>query len=188
MGENIYKEDRNIPVTDLIPFMAEHKATLQHLSALCRERDIKTFILDLQKNMGGSSAVIDEFIKYTDIDYFRRYEMIDYSSGSPKHITRRADIIPNKKSQICFPPQLFCRISQHTFSSARTFAVTLRDNGIAKIIGTPSGGKPNSFGLPKRYKTPHNGISFRVSSCEFLRPNRYFDSDDSIFLDEFAAT
>lgn len=158
-----------------------YKTTLKHLSELCKKNYIKTFILDLSQNMGGSSAVIDEFIHYIDIDEFKRYEMIDYSSGKPNYITRRQDIVRNQKRESCFPSEIYCKVSHHTFSSARTFAVTLRDNGIATIFGTPTGGKPNSFGMPKRFKTPHSGITFRVSSCMFLRPNGKYDDDISLF-------
>lgn len=158
----------------------KYKAALKTLSELCGKNDIKAFILDLSQNMGGSSAVIDEFIKYVDIEEFHRYEMIDYSSGIPKHITRRRDLVKNTRSETRFPANLYCKVSHHTLSSARTFAVTLKDNGIAAIIGTPTGGKPSSFGMPKRFKTPHSEIAFRVSSCMFLRPNA--DADDAISL------
>ncbi len=160
-----------------------YKETLKYLAELCEKEGIKTFVLDLSKNMGGSSAVIDEFIKYVDIDEFKRYEMIDYATGRPKYITKRQDIVKNSKYPTCFPSNLYCKVSCHTFSSARTFAVTLKDNGIATIIGTPTGGKPNSFGMPKRFETPHSKIAFRVSSCIFLRPNGNCDDDISLFPD-----
>ena len=131
--------------------------------------------------MGGSSAVIDEFIKHVDIDEFRRYEMIDYSQGAPQYITKRGDIVKNNKASKLFPLDIYCRVSYDTFSSARTFAVTLKDNGIAKIIGSPTGGKPNSFGLPKKFKTPNNKINFRVSQCLFLRPKKTEDGEIALF-------
>ena len=160
-----------------------YKKTLSDLAEYCEQNRIQTFILDLSRNMGGSSAVIDEFIKYADIDYFKRYEMIDYTSGVPEYITRRSDIVKNRKSRFHFPAEMYCKVSQHTFSSARTFAVTLKDNGIAKIIGSPTGGKPDSFGMPKKFRTPNYGIAFRVSSCLFLRPDERNDEEIALFPD-----
>lgn len=158
----------------------EYKLSLQSLAKLCKEKNVEILELDLSKNMGGSLAVIDEFIHYVDIDSFRRYEMIDYSAEIPKVVTSRADIINNCRKDILFPKKIVCRVSNTTFSSARTFAVTLNDNNIATIIGEPTGGKPCSYGMPKRDKTPNGNIRFRISRCLFLRPNP--DGDDDIAL------
>ncbi len=158
-----------------------YKAVLNELADICDKKKIKTLILDLSKNMGSSSAVIDEFIKYVNIDEYKRYEMIDYTQGKAKYITRRTDIVKNSKSAKRFHTDIYCRVSHDTFSSARTFAVTLADNGIAKIIGTPTGGKPNSFGMPQKYKTPNNNIAFRVSRALFLRPDSAGDNAVSLF-------
>lgn len=68
----------------------KYKSTLENLAQLCQERQIKSLILDLSRNMGGNSAVIDEFITYTNAESFRRYEMIDYSSGEPMQDNEQA--------------------------------------------------------------------------------------------------
>ncbi len=154
----------------------EYKETLKKLAYICKEKQIASFILDLSRNMGGNSAVIDEFISFTDTEYFRRYEMIDFSSGEAKYITRRQDLIKNQKKDVLLAKQIYCKISHHTFSSSRTFAVTLKDNGIAQIIGHETGGKPNSYGMPQKMKLPESAIRFRVSRCCFLRPNADMDA------------
>lgn len=155
-------------------------SALKKLARLCGERQISTFLLDLSQNMGGSSAVIDEFIKFTHVKSFRRYEMIDFSSGEPKRITSRQDIVVNQQEDILLPERIYCKVSHHTFSSARTFAVTLKDNNIAEIIGSETGGKPNSYGMPLKMKMPLSNIRFRVSRCYFMRPDP--DRDDEITL------
>lgn len=162
----------------------EYKAVLEKLARLCRERRLTSFVLDLSRNMGGSSAVIDEFIKYIDTDCFKRYEMTDYSSGEAKRVSSRQEVVKNERKSICFPADLYCRVSCHTFSSARTFAVTLRDNGLARIIGTQTGGKPNSFGLPVRREMPVSRVRFRVSTSYFRRPDERKDDADTLEIDE----
>lgn len=161
-----------------------YKQALIELAQLCKERSIEVLELDLSKNMGGSSAVIDEFIRYVDIESFRRYDMIDYSSGVPQTITDRNDIVNNCKKEIRFPKNIVCRISNTTFSSARTFAVTLKDNHIATIVGQPTGGKPSSYGMPRRDKTPNCNIRFRVSRCLFLRPDASRDDEIALFPED----
>ena len=161
-----------------------YKSVLCELVDVCNKNKISTLVLDLSKNMGGSSAVIDEFIKYTNVSEYRRYEMIDYSSGKAECVTKRTEIVKNNPYANCFNLDIVCRVSYDTFSSARTFAVTLKDNGIAKeVIGMPTGGKPNSFGMPQRFRTPNHSIQFRVSRCLFLRPNESGDNDAALFPD-----
>lgn len=166
---------------DSCVYNEEYKQRLDDLAKVCKDQKIETLELDLSKNMGGSSAVIDEFIKYIDIGEFRRYEMIDYSVNPPKIVTSRKDIIRNNKKELLFPKKIYCRVSNTTFSSARTFAVTLKDNHIATVIGQPTGGKPCSYGMPRRDRTPNCNIKFRVSRCLFLRPNDSLDSEIALF-------
>ncbi len=162
-------------------FNEQYKRTLETAARLCRERNITLFILDLSRNMGGNSAVIDEFITYTNTDSFKRYEMIDYSEGEARQITNKQELVINKRKPVCFPDNMFCKVSYNTFSSARTFAVTLKDNGIAKIIGTETGGRPNSYGMPKRLKMPGSNLRFRVSTSYFMRPDK--SKDDAVTLE-----
>lgn len=75
-------------------------------------------------------------------------------------------------------------MSNTTFSSARTFAVTLKDNEIATIIGEPTGGKPCSYGMPKKAETPNFKIRFRVSGALFLRPNAELDAEETLVPDK----
>lgn len=161
----------------------QYKHILHELAVLCYEKNINTMELDLSRNMGGSSAVIDEFLQYVDVDSFKRYEMIDYSSGEADTISCRKQIVLNQKKNVLFPKNIICRVSYTTFSSARTFAVTLKDNGIATIVGEPTGGKPCSYGMPRRDVTPNCHIRFRVSRALFLRPDEDLEEQISLFPD-----
>ena len=44
-------------------------------------------------------------------------------------------------------------------------------NGIATVCGPPIGGKPNSYGMPRKMNLPKSNIRFRVSRAYFMRPN-----------------
>lgn len=162
-----------------------YKQFLNEIADICKENKIDTLILDLSCNMGGSSAVIDEFIRHIDIETFYRYEMTDYSGEIPFTQVKRKDVVINKKYKNLFPQNILCKTKYTTFSSARTFAVTLKDNNLAKIIGSPTGGKPTSYGMPMKYNTPNFNIRFRVSRCKFSRPNPNRDEDISLFPDDF---
>lgn len=155
----------------------EYRRTLKELANICNTQNINTFVLDLSENMGGDSSVIDEFIKYTRTKKYCRYGMIDFSSGEAKEVTNRADVVWNQQYDLLLPERICCKVSCNTFSSARTFAVTLKDNGMATICGTPTGGKPNSYGMPKKMTMPKTGIRFRVSRACFLRPDSNGDEE-----------
>lgn len=158
----------------------EYKRTLRELANVCNTQSISTFVLDLSDNMGGDSSVIDEFIRYTRTEKYRRYEMIDCSFGEKRKVTSREDVVVNLQQDLLLPEKMYCKVSHNTFSSARTFAVTLKDNGIATICGVPTGGKPNSYGMPKKMRMPKTGIRFRVSGGCFLRPDAKGDGESTL--------
>ncbi len=158
-----------------------YQLMLDRLADICQKKRMERLILDLSKNMGGNSAVIDEFIARVNVDSYRRFGMIDYSSGSPCLITDRNVLVKNRKRSKLFPNNIICRVSNDTFSSAKTFAVTLKDNGIAAVVGQPTGGKPTSYGMPRKDVTPCLHIRFRVSRCLFLRPDPAGDKEISLF-------
>lgn len=158
-----------------------YEQTLRQLAEACVSQHATSLTLDLSHNMGGSSAVIDPFIRHIDTPSYRRYEMIDYRSGQT--VTSRDELILNSRAEHLFPKHLYCIVGNYTFSSARTFAVTLKDNGLATILGQPTGGKPSSYGMPKKDILPHTGIRFRVSQALFLRPNPTLDGEDALTPD-----
>lgn len=162
----------------------EYKQTLQKIAEVCKEKKLSALELDLSENMGGNSQVIDEFMHFTHAVTYRRYEMIEFSSGSPVCVASRDTVVTNQKKDLLFPEKIYCRVSNTTFSSARTFAVTLKDNGIATVIGEPTGGKPCSYGMPKKDATPNFKIRFRVSRALFLRPNAETVEEEALFPDE----
>lgn len=161
-----------------------YRDALNRLGEEHQRGTITTLILDLSENMGGSAAVIDEFIRHVDIPSYHRYEMVDYRSGVPVTVVRREDVVENRRTPPYLPRNIFCKVSYTTFSSARTFAVTLKDNRIAAVIGMPTGGRPCSYGMPEKKRTPHHGIRFRVSRCAFLRPDESRDAEEALFPDQ----
>jgi len=154
---------------------------LDDLAMACLAESATSLTLDISHNMGGSSAVIDRFINHIDTDSYQRYEMIDYSSGHPFTVCSRSEPVTNDRAEHLFPSKLYCIVGNHTFSSARTFAVTLEDNGLATILGQPTGGMPSSYGMPKKNMLANTGIRFRVSHARFLRPNAALDDEDTLY-------
>lgn len=93
-------EDTVILHLDMCICNERYKSTLSYLVDLCDKQKIKLLILDLSKNMGGDSSVIEEFIRHVNVDKFNRYEMIGYARGEAQYITQRKDIVVNRKKKI----------------------------------------------------------------------------------------
>ena len=88
-------------------------------------------------------------------------------------------MVENPQQDLLLPEKIYCKVLHNTFSSART----LKDNGIATICGVPTGGKPNSFGIPKKMSIPKMCIRFRVSRCCFLRSDAYGDEQSALMTE-----
>lgn len=153
---------------------------LHEVAMLCNKNSIQHMVLDLSKNMGGTTSVIDEFISYTHVTNYQPYSTIDYSCDTEKIIEDRRKGRINSPKEYLFPEDIQVKVGYDTFSAARTFAVTLIDNNIAKLLEGCSGGKPNSFGAPIKDYLPVSKIKFRVSTRYFMRPDSTRDSEESI--------
>lgn len=130
--------------------------------------------------MGGTTSVIDEFLSYTHVTKYRQYSTLDYSEGCEKMIADRRYEIQNRQKDVLFPKDMRIKVGYDTFSSARTFAVTLLDNKVAILEGGCSGGKPNSYGAPVKGVLPESKIRYRVSTRYFMRPDATRDDEDFV--------
>ena len=153
---------------------------LQEVAITCEEEHIQRMILDLSKNGGGTTNVIEEFIAYTHTDKYIMYSVLDYSCGLEEVLADRHCEIVNEKKETLFPKDIQLQVGYDTFSSARTFAVTLIDNNIVTLMEGCSGGKPNSYGAPRRGVLPNSNMRYRVSTRLFLRPDTTKDRDECI--------
>ena len=137
------------------------------------EAGARRMILDLSRNRGGNSAVIGALIRRLSVESYRLYGMyVPDENGVWDCRCSPETAFSNPHESDAFLGEIFVAVSEYTFSSARTFAVTLQDNGLARIAGSAMGGVPDSYGLPIRLRTPELGIRFRVSTCRFIRPDR----------------
>lgn len=165
----------------------EYQQTLDDFFRAVTQRGIRRITLDLSRNLGGSDGVIGAFIRYLAVDAYRTYGMERRRPGGGMETIRfrgEPERLSHPEGLPLYDGALFCAVSPLTFSSARTFAVTLRDNQLAKIIGGPTGGRPSSFGLPRRFVTPRLQIPFRVSTSRFLRPDAGKDGEDTLLPDD----
>lgn len=70
-----------------------------------------------------------------------------------------------------FSGNLIVLTSSYTFSAATGFAVTIKDNNLGTIIGTPTGGFPSTYGDSFLFSLPNTCLLCAVSHKFFVRPN-----------------
>ncbi|MBO8162013.1 MAG: hypothetical protein H0Z24_10335, partial [Thermosipho sp. (in: Bacteria)] len=129
-----------------------YKTTLENFFKEVAKNDIRNMAIDLRKNTGGDSQVINEFMRYIDIDEYLFYTGdIRFSkqasvqrgyirkSGYKSYPKRR---IVNKKvsnEDLIYKGRIYVLTSSYTFSSGNWFAVVIRDNNLGTIVGEPTG-------------------------------------------------
>ena len=108
---------------------------IENIICLIEKENIEKVTVDLRNNLGGDSTLFTPLI-----DYLKNSEKI------------------NKKEN------LKVIIGRETFSSALLNAYTFKNSTNAKIIGEPSGGKPNCYGEILRITLPNSKLVITYST------------------------
>lgn len=164
---------------------------------------VQTLIIDLRNNGGGNSALGDALLEYiTDQPYrqFSRYEVkvsnqartwflsqngyVPWANGQEIGSVYKAEIpwhkpAPNPSR---FFERLFVLISNDTFSSAVSFASTIKDLKLGTLVGQETGGNPTDFGDVCPFKMPNTQLEAWVSTTFWVRPGG-FDNRHGVFPD-----
>lgn len=99
--------------------------------------EVEKLVLDIRDNRGGSSSILEPFIKEV------------------------------KKSSFNRPGRLYVIIGRDTFSSAVLNAVRLKKDTEAFFVGEATGGEPNHYGEVKQFKLPNSEKPIRYSTKYF---------------------
>lgn len=170
-----------------------YKYVLNNFFEDVQNNKIDNIVIDLRKNTGGDSRVIGEFLKYLDIDRYKRYgvevrfsEEVKKQRGITfifKYVKNRSRKIKNPKvndAELLFGGNVFILTSPITFSAANSFAVIFKDNGMGTIIGEPTGNQPSSYGDILTFQMPNSGFLFTVSYKKFIRPDISKDDEKTL--------
>ena len=156
-------------------FNKTYKETLNSFFTEIKANNIKTVIVDLRKNGGGDSRVADRFIQYLNVDQYIGYGDTHIRKRSILWKFKSRTTVNEKIEDLLFCGDLYVLTSKNTFSSATMFATKISDNGIGKIVGEISGGKPTSYSDTTVFQTPNSRLLFNISWKLFHRPDRSKD-------------
>lgn len=146
-----------------------YRETVRDFFRAVKEHSLDIIAVDLRTNGGGNSSVINEFLRYIEVEAYS-------TSGSgavrigPFRFNYKKQINRNSVDpDLSFGGELYVLTSANTFSSAQMFAVTIADNNIGQIIGETPGNMPASYGDILTFQTPHANLLFTVSYKYFGR-------------------
>lgn len=167
-------------------------AALAAFFTAVHEQRIGKVAVDLRANSGGSSRVVDEFLRYVDVAHFTGFGgdvrwseaalRIRGEPGPPRlEPARRARIVNDRHPH---PPpfagRLFVLTGPATFSSANWFAVIVHDNRLGTVVGEPTGSAPSSYGDILRFALPHSAAGYTLSFKHWVRPDPTLDPADCL--------
>lgn len=185
-------ENKNITPQDTEPFVSYHvyeekntavltlkeciydetyANTLREFFTEVKQKQIENIAVDVRDNGGGNSKVINEFLRYINVDNYYVYGDVDVRYG-PFLITDKKEKIANERGgELVFDGTIYILTSSGTFSAATDFAVAIADNKLGYVVGEVSGGMPSSYGDLLQFQTPNAKLMFTVSYKYFHRPD-----------------
>lgn len=167
---------------------------LNDMFAKMKEGDIKTLVVDMQYNSGGSSRLCDQLLQHlypiNQLKVFTNY--LRFSNLLAAYNPQIAEVkknweddghkdelyqmpaprIPaNYQQPEIYKGQVVFVMGKKTFSSAGMLMTLARDNHIGTIIGTTSTFPPSHYGEVLPYRLPNTGILGSISCKFFARPD-----------------
>lgn len=147
---------------------AEYTDRLSEFFGAVRDNNIGNIAVDLRSNGGGTTEVINEFLRYINISDYKLFGGTDIRIGG-NLISYRDEITPNKPVDNAFDGRVYALTSNYTFSSAMDFATVIQDNGIGKVIGETPGNMPTAYGDKLGFQLPESKLLLGVSYKKFYR-------------------
>lgn len=148
--------------------------------------DVKTFdinhvVIDISRNGGGNSLIIEELLKYFPIETYTnygtsiRYRLFDLNY-QPREVKNKV------YDELIFEGQVYLITSPNTFSSAAMLTAIFKDNQLGVIYGEPMGNQPSMYGDILQYQLKNSGFPITLTYKFFTRPNGVI-TDETIMPD-----
>ena len=167
---------------------------LNDMFAKMDEEDIKTLVVDVQYNNGGSSQLCDElflhlyplnkmkffttYLRFSDLMamYNPRIAAAKKSWEDDGHVDELYQMptpkIPADFQQSkLFEGQVVFVMGKRTYSSAGMLLTNARDHHVGTIIGTTSTFSPSHYGEVLPYRLPNTDVLGSISCKYFARPD-----------------
>ncbi|SDY91610.1 Peptidase family S41 [Proteiniborus ethanoligenes] len=173
---------------------AEYRHFLQIMFEDIQKNNIKSIVADVRQNTGGNSSVLDEFLKYVDVDKYASYgslrRLSQQGSEQRGYVKTKGTMsnppglrMNNKMKDFLFDGDIYVLIDNGTFSSGNWFGVIISDSEIGTIVGEPSGNAPTSYGDILSFQLKNSKLMYFVSYSQWIRPNEAKRYEDALYPD-----
>lgn len=179
---------------------------LDRFYAAVHATGVHNVVFDLRRNIGGDIEVVDSLLTYLPLETVQypttkmRYSrQASKNDGFSRFTYFFSSILNNfwdgekkvprpKDEEMIFGGNIFVLTSNQTCGEATLLATVLRDNGLAKILGEPTGNSPSSYGDPLRFYTPNLNLYLTVSYKKYSRPDQDIDLSNTLQPDFLVPT
>lgn len=155
---------------------------------------IKTFIVDVRENMGGTDKATEILLNALDIKMPTNGVIIRLSNDIKKQVINNYnfnDVDKYEINYVVYKPnlsvtkknnniKLFLLTSKYTYSSAMLLALGISDGNLGTIVGEIPSNAPSCFGDMYCTETLRLKIPFKVSHKYFIRPNLKKEIDNLV--------
>ncbi|MEJ2289068.1 MAG: S41 family peptidase [Deinococcales bacterium] len=183
----------------------DYRAAVDAFFSAVHDASASRVVLDLRFDRGGNSNVVTAFLRHLPSRTIHSYgvevrpsDALTKKRGTPLAALSKAAVahdgallvMQQPGTRIALPAKapvfhgdVVVIVNGATFSSAGIVAVMLRDNGLARIAGSPMGADVNGYGDILSFYTPGLLLPFKVSYKRFERPDSDAAQPDALAID-----
>lgn len=149
----------------------EYCRCLQDMFTQVKEQGIEHVAVDIRDNGGGNSMVVNEFLRYLDVDTYQvdtcNWRLGIFNPGFGGGVNQN-----QRYTDLTFKGRVYVLTSAGSFSSAMMFAEYIKDNQLGTLIGEAPGNTPSGYGDIAIFRLPNSGLYVQVSTKEFFRADK----------------
>lgn len=183
----------------------DYRAAVDAFFSAVQDAGASRVVLDLRFDGGGNSNVATAFLEHLPSRSVRSYG-VEVRPSDALTAQRKRDPAALAKAAVgrdgellvmqapgatmavpakapVFHGDVVALVNGATFSSAGMVAVVLRDNGLARVAGSPMGADANGYGDILSFRTPALQLPFTVSYKRFERPDHRAARPETLTID-----
>jgi hypothetical protein len=146
-------------------------------------RRARVLLVDVRDNPGGAHDLSDQIVaRLTDRPVSPASRLIARITADNRDIEPKAEVgavVTARFDELIVPAapdrrfggRTYVLVSQDTYSQAIVFSVTLKDHGLATVVGEVTGGNANQTGQITLNPLPHTGLQVLAPLYVIYRPS-----------------
>lgn len=176
--------EKNVAIMDFKSFVdSKYMETFSDsMFMTLKQNNINNLVIDVRENGGGNSQVGDVLLSYISPKPFCQFHKF-LARVTPTtqrlmrghldtgwyygEISEKEFVQPKSYTEGLYNGNVILLTSNHTFSSASSFAWAFKEFDMGKVVGEETGGMNVSFGDVLMYQMPYSGLTASISYKRF---------------------